>query len=117
LRADRAEAVLKLIVLRDADVAAHEATVRRLAAGEGCARLLRADVGRGALLLEPLGRSLFELQLPTRRRHEILVSAANAPVLAWASVQECHPTTAPTDDLCAPAESAGNTSTRLCGKH
>jgi streptomycin 6-kinase len=38
--------------------------------------LLREDVGRGALLLERLGRSLYELGLPLRRRHEILVSAA-----------------------------------------
>jgi streptomycin 6-kinase len=73
---DGTPAVLKLIVPRDADAAAHEATVLRLAAGEGCPRLLRDDVGRGALLLERLGRSLFELGLPTRRRHEILVAAA-----------------------------------------
>jgi streptomycin 6-kinase len=69
-------AVLKLIVPRDSDAAAREATALRLAAGEGCARLLRDDVGRGALLLERLGRSLHELRLPTRRRHEILVAAA-----------------------------------------
>ncbi len=73
---DGMPAVLKLIVPRDGDAAAHEATVLRLAAGEGCPRLLRDDVGRGALLLERLGRSLFELGLPTRGRHEILVAAA-----------------------------------------
>jgi streptomycin 6-kinase len=73
---DGAEAVLKLIVPRDADAVAHETTVLRLAAGEGCPRLLQADVARGALLLERLGRSLYELQLPIGRRHEILVSAA-----------------------------------------
>jgi streptomycin 6-kinase len=73
---DGTEAVLKLIVPRDVDVVAHEATVLRLAAGEGCARLLRDDVARGALLLERLGRSLHELRLPTPRRHEILVSTA-----------------------------------------
>jgi streptomycin 6-kinase len=73
---DGTEAVLKLMVPRDVDATAHEATVLRLAAGEGCARLLQADVERGALLLERLGRSLYELQLPIRRRHEILVSAA-----------------------------------------
>jgi streptomycin 6-kinase len=49
----------------------------RLANGNGCARLLQADVERGALLLERLGRSLSELQLPIRSRHEILVSAAS----------------------------------------
>ena len=73
---DGAEAVLKLIVPRDADAAVHEATVLELAAGEGCPRLLQADVTRGALLLERLGRSLYELRLPIHRRHEILVAAA-----------------------------------------
>jgi streptomycin 6-kinase len=68
--------VLKLIVPRDGEAAAHEATVLRLAAGEGCPRLLREDVARGALLLERLGRSLYQLQLPVQERHEILVSAA-----------------------------------------
>jgi streptomycin 6-kinase len=74
--ADGTEAVLKLIVPRDADAAAHEATVLRFAAGEGCPRLLEADIARGALLLERLGRSMYELRLPIDRRHEILVSAA-----------------------------------------
>src|SRR3954449_11758332 len=74
--ADGTPAVLKLLVPRDGDAAAHEATVLRIAAGEGCPRLLRDDVGRGALLLERLGRSLHELRLPTRRRHEILIAAA-----------------------------------------
>jgi streptomycin 6-kinase len=73
---DGAPAVVKLIVPRDGDAAAHETTVLRLAAGAGCPRLLRDDSSRGALLLERLGRSLFELRLPARRRHEILVSAA-----------------------------------------
>src|SRR4051794_10906740 len=74
--ADGTAAVLKLIVPRDGDAAAHEATALRLAAGEGCPRLLRDDVERGALLLERLGRSLHELRLPIARRHEILVGAA-----------------------------------------
>ena len=73
---DGTEAVLKLIVPRDADSVQHEATVLRLAGGEGCPLLLQADIARGALLLERLGRSLFELQLPIGRRHEILVAAA-----------------------------------------
>src|SRR5215211_8569573 len=73
---DGTAAVLKLIVPRQGDAAAHEATALRLAAGEGCPRLLRDDVGRGALLLERLGRSLHELRLPSRRRHEILIAAA-----------------------------------------
>jgi streptomycin 6-kinase len=74
--ADGTPAVLKLIVPRDGDAAAHEATVLRLAAGEGCPRLFQEDVSRGALLVERLGRSLYELQLPVRRRHEILIAAA-----------------------------------------
>jgi streptomycin 6-kinase len=73
---DGERAVLKLIVPRDGEAAAHEATVLRLADGAGCARLLQEDLGRGALLLERLGRSLYELRLPIRRRHEILVAAA-----------------------------------------
>jgi streptomycin 6-kinase len=73
---DGTDVVLKLIVPRDGDAALHEATVLRLADGEGCPRLLRADIARGALLMERLGRSLYELRLPIDRRHEILVSAA-----------------------------------------
>jgi len=84
--ADGTLAVLKLIVPRDENAAAHEATVLRLAAGEGCPRLLREDVPRGALLLERLGRSLYELGLPATRRHEILVSAASR---IWRPVSEC----------------------------
>ena len=74
---DGSKAVLKLIVPRDADAVAHETTVLRLAAGEGCAQLLQADPARGALLLERLGRSLYNLQLPIQRRHQILVSVAS----------------------------------------
>ena len=73
---DGTPAVLKLIVPRDGEAAAHEAAVLRLADGEGCPRLLREDVSRGALLIERLGRSLYALGISTRRRHEILVSAA-----------------------------------------
>ena len=73
---DGTPAVLKLIVPRDGHAAAHEATVLRLAAGEGCPCLVREDVARGALLLERLGRTLYELRFPVRRRHEILVGAA-----------------------------------------
>ena len=74
--ADGTPVVLKLIVPRDGDAAAHEATALRLAAGEGCPRLLREDASRGALLIERLGRSLYELGLPIAQRHEILASAA-----------------------------------------
>jgi streptomycin 6-kinase len=85
-QSDGTRAVLKLIVPRDGDAAAHEATALRLAAGDGCPQLLRADVARGALLLERLGRGLFELQLPVRRRHEILVAAA---ARIWRPAPDC----------------------------
>jgi streptomycin 6-kinase len=84
--ADGTPAVLKLLVPRDRDAAAREATVLRLAAGDGCPRLLREDVARGALLLERLGRSLHELGLPAGRRHEILVAAA---ARIWRPAAEC----------------------------
>jgi streptomycin 6-kinase len=83
---DGTPAVLKLIIPRGGDAVAHETTVLRLAAGEGCPRLLREDVARSALLLERLGRPLYELQLPTRRRHEILVAAA---ARIWRPAPEC----------------------------
>jgi streptomycin 6-kinase len=68
--------VLKLLVPRSGDAAENEIKALRRADGEGCARLLRGDAVRGALLLERLGRSLYELKLPIRRRHEILCSTA-----------------------------------------
>jgi streptomycin 6-kinase len=70
-------AVLKLLVPRDGEAAGNEITVLRLTDGNGCPRLLRHDVTRGALLLERLGRSLHEIGVPIRRRHEILCSAAS----------------------------------------
>jgi streptomycin 6-kinase len=79
-------AVLKVIVPRGGNAAAHEITVLRLADGGGCPRLLRDDVPRGALLLERLGRPLHQLQLPVRRRHEILVSAAGR---VWRPAPDC----------------------------
>jgi streptomycin 6-kinase len=74
---DGVPAVLKLLIPRPDNEVHHEITVLRLTNGEGCARLIRDDPGRGALLLERLGRSLHELGLPLRERHEILVSAAS----------------------------------------
>ncbi len=74
--ADGTAAVLKLIVPRSGDAAENEIAVLRFTGGEGCVRLLRDDAVRGALLLERLGRSLYELALPIRRRHEILCSTA-----------------------------------------
>jgi len=74
--ADGTAAVLKLVVPRDGDAAAHEITTLRLADGDGCVRLLRDDVARGALLLERLGTPLNEAGLPVGRRHEILCDLA-----------------------------------------
>jgi streptomycin 6-kinase len=84
--ADGEPAVLKLIVPRDGAAAANEITVLRLADGDGCARLLRDDVDRNALLLERLGRSLYELDLPIRRRHEILCDVA---ARIWRRAPDC----------------------------
>ena len=83
---DGTAAVLKLIVPRDGDAAENEIAVLRLTDGEGCVRLLRDDPVRGALLLERLGRSLYELALPIRRRHEILCSTA---ARVWRPAPDC----------------------------
>jgi streptomycin 6-kinase len=84
--ADGQPAVLKLIVARDGAAAANEITALRLADGDGCARLLGADVDKGALLLERLGRSLYEIDLPIRRRHEILCDVA---ARVWRRAPDC----------------------------
>ena len=68
-------AVLKLAPPTEAEKLAHEATVLRLADGDGCARLLDADVDRRAMLLERLGPSMYELEVPRRERHELLLDA------------------------------------------
>ena len=73
---DGTPAVLKLIVPRGGEAAEREIAALRLTDGEGCARLLRDDAERGALLVERLGRSLYDLALPIRERHEILCSIA-----------------------------------------
>lgn len=83
---DGTAAVLKLIVPRSGDAAQNEITVLRLTGGKGCARLLREDAVRGALLVERLGRSLHELGLPIRRRHEILCSTATH---VWRPAPDC----------------------------
>jgi streptomycin 6-kinase len=74
--ADGTPAVLKLIVPRGRDAARREISALRVAGGEGCVRLLRDDAERGALLVERLGRSLANLDVPLRRRHELLCSMA-----------------------------------------
>jgi streptomycin 6-kinase len=83
---DGTPAVLKLLVPRSGDAAENEIKVLRLTDGEGCVRLLREDAAHGALLLERLGRSLYELGLPIRRRHEILCSTATR---VWRPAPDC----------------------------
>ena len=75
--ADGREAILKVLVPRSAGVADHEATVLRLAAGNGCPLLYGDDPDRGALLMERLGPSLFRLGLPYEQRLPILCDAAS----------------------------------------
>lgn len=76
IREDGSPAVVKVVVPRGPRHIEREIVVLRLAGGEGCVRLLASDVTRGALLLERLGPSLFDLRVPVRRRHQILVEAA-----------------------------------------
>ena len=75
--ADGRQAILKVLVPRSAGVADHEATVLRLAAGNGCPLLYGDDPDRGALLMERLGPSLFRLGLPYEQRLPILCDAAS----------------------------------------
>jgi streptomycin 6-kinase len=71
-RADGSPAVLKVVLPGPGIDPAAEATVLRLAGGDGCPVLYRHDPGRGALLMERLGRPMYELGLPLSRRLEIL---------------------------------------------
>ena len=73
--ADGQAAVLKMAPPTEAAKLANEATVLRLADGDGCALLLDADLDRRALLLERLGPSMYELGIPRRERHELLLEA------------------------------------------
>ncbi len=74
--ADGTRGILKVMLPRDDDTARHEATVLRVAGGEGCARLLREDMSRGAMLLERLGRPLAESGMPPDEQRRVLVAAA-----------------------------------------
>ena len=78
--ADGTPAVLKVLVPRGAAVADHEATVLRLADGDGCPVLHRHDPDRGALLMERLGPSMFSLAIPYEQRLPALCDAAS---LIW----------------------------------
>lgn len=71
---DGTAAVLKLAPPSEADKLALETTVLRLADGHGCVRLLDADMDHRAALLERLGPSMYDLGVPRRLRHELLVA-------------------------------------------
>ena len=74
---DGTPAVLKVLVpQRGGGFDDHEATVLRLAAGDGCPILYRDDPARGALLMERLGPSMFALGLPYEQRRSALCDAA-----------------------------------------
>jgi streptomycin 6-kinase len=53
-----------------------EATVVRLADGDGCAQLLRDDLDRDALLLERLGSPMYEVVADPATRHDMLCDLA-----------------------------------------
>lgn len=76
IRADGSSAVLKVLVPGGGNDPSHEATVLRLADGDGSPSLFQFDAGRGALLMERLGRPMYELGLPLSRRLEILCVTA-----------------------------------------
>jgi streptomycin 6-kinase len=74
---DGTAAVLKVLVpRRGGGFDDHEATVLRLAAGDGCPILYQQDVARGALLMERLGPSMYSLALPYEQRLPALCDAA-----------------------------------------
>jgi streptomycin 6-kinase len=78
--------VLKILVPLAGTGARHEITALRVADGRGCVALLRDAPELGALLLERLGPSLFELGLPSARRHEILCDTA---AKVWRPAPDC----------------------------
>jgi streptomycin 6-kinase len=85
---DGTAAVLKVLVpgLGLGGDASNEATVLRLAGGEGCPTLYRFDADRGALLMERLGRPLYKLGVPLSLRLEILCDTA---ARVWRPAPDC----------------------------
>ena len=75
ITSDGTAVVLKVAPPGDARKLGFEATVLRLAVGDGCVRLLDDDLDRRALLLERLGPSMYDLAVPRRQRHELLLDA------------------------------------------
>jgi streptomycin 6-kinase len=85
-RADGTSAVLKVLVPGVGKDASNEATVLRLAGGDGCPVLYQYDADRGALLMERLGRPMYELGLPLSQRLEILSATA---ARMWRRAPDC----------------------------
>ena len=85
-RADATPVVLKVLVPGAGNDPSNEATVLRLADGDGCPGLYQFDAERGALLMERLGRPMYELGLPLSRRLEILCATA---ARIWRPVPDC----------------------------
>jgi streptomycin 6-kinase len=79
-RRDGTPAVLKVLMPGAGNDAANEATVLRLAGGDGCPALYDYDPERRALLMERLGRPMYELDLPLSQRLELLCATAK---LVW----------------------------------
>jgi streptomycin 6-kinase len=85
-RTDGTSAVLKVRIPGPGNHAFNEATVLRLAGGEGCPSLYEYDPGRCALLMERLGLPMYALGLPLSRRLELLCATA---VRVWRPAPDC----------------------------
>ena len=73
---DGREAVLKILVPRERDLAGQEIRVLEITNGEGCVALYRSDATRNAMLVERLGPSMFEIGVPFAERLPILSDLA-----------------------------------------
>ena len=74
--ADGTAAVLKVGVPGTRRELGFQATVLKLADGDGCARLLRDDLDRDALLLERLGATMYDVVPDPAARHDLLCDVA-----------------------------------------
>lgn len=83
---DGTPVVLKVLVPGAGNDPSNEATVLRLADGDGCPVLYQFDADRGALLMERLGRPMSELGLPLSRRLEMLCATASH---IWRPAPDC----------------------------